>query len=333
MTDSDQFGRSVKIVANDGKEEIEIITSPGLFGIQCKFEVQKSADTTPNELDLEIYNLAGKSREFFNKKNTVVTLYAGYAGKYAQIFKGNIELPGNEHQNTEWVTKVFCKDGGAALRTLTISKTFKKGTSETEIINYILKRLTLPPAIQTELKALNQLAKGKIQTIGFKPATKTVVKKTRQTQEQKAAVSIEQQRKNYVQRQNIKQEQAKERKNDKATILHGLAKDSLEKLINKAGLNCNIEGQTINIWPKGLALDQNVIYLDPTTGLIGSPERIEKGYKVISQLNSEIVPGKLITVDSAYLLALVLVRHLVHRGDTTGDSDFTTESYCTDYQE
>lgn len=332
-SDEPQFGRSVKIVANDGKEEIEIVTVPGVPGIQCRFEVQKSADSTPNELDLELFNLADKSRAFFTKKNTNVTLYAGYGGKYKQIFKGNIELPGNEHQNTEWVTKVFCKDGGSSLRTLTISKTFKKGTSETEIINFILKKLTLPPEIQAEFQALNQLSKGKIQTIGFKPASKTIVKKTRETQAQKAAKPVAQQQKEYIQRKEVAQQTAKERKNEKATVLHGLAKDKLEKLCNKNGLNFSVIDQTINIWPIGLALDQNVIVLEPTTGLIGSPERIEKGYKVKCQLNPDINPGKLLAVDSAYLSAVVLTDHLIHRGETTGTGEFITESYCSEYTE
>ena len=333
MTDSDQFGRSVKILANDGKEEIEIVTVPGVPGIQCKFEAQKSADSTPNELDLELYNLSAKSRAFFNQKNTVVTLFAGYGGQFKQIFKGNIELPGNEHQSTEWVTKVFCKDGGAALRTLTISKTFKKGTSETEIINYILKKLTLPPAVQAEFQQLTQLAKGQIKDLGFKPASKTVVKRIRETQEQKAKKPIELQKAQYRQRQEVREQRTEARKNEKATILKGLAKDKLQKLCDKNGLNFNVTDQAINIWPKGLALDQNVIVLDPTSGLIGSPERIEKGYKVKSQLNADINPGKLLAVDSAYLSAVLLTDHLVHRGDTTGQGDFCTESYCSEYTE
>lgn len=325
------FGRSLIIIANDGKQEIEIETRPGQPGIQCKFDIQKSADSTPNEADIELYNLKEETRAFFYQKNTRIILKAGCAGEYKEIFKGNIELPNNAHENTEWCTKVHCKDGGAALRTLTISKTFKKGTYETEIINAVLKSLLVPPKVASQFAELNKLAKGKIQLSGFKAASKDVVKKKRETQAQRAEKPIEQQKAEYLQRIQKRENTASEKKLEKAEIFKGLAWEKLTWLCKEAGLIFSVTNGVINIYPKGLAYDNDLILLTPQSGLIGSPERIEKGFKVISQLMGEIEPGKLIACESKYLDASFLVQNLYHRGDTTGAGDWVTESICTEF--
>lgn len=323
------FGRCAAIIANDGKEQIEIECVPGQPGIQIRAEVQIAADGTPSEADVEILNLKESTRAFFNRKNVNITLKAGYIGELKQIFKGNVEIPGNEHGRTEWVTKLHCKGGGASLRTLTVSKTWKKGTDVTVIINHLLDRLTLSPAIQDQFKEINALAKGKILLQGFKPKTQKTVRK--KTNKQAALPSVEQQKRDYLKKRAKLAGESEARKIEKAKTLRGAAWDKLVYLCKSQGLTLNEHGQTINIYPDGLAMDQNVIILDPTSGLIGSPERVDKGYKVVYQLIADIVPGRLVSIASKYLQSACLVYHTVFKLDTTGAGEFTGESHVQEY--
>jgi len=85
------WGHYLKISASDG-ETIRSWENISGQGIDATFKVTKTGDSTPNELELTIFNLNRDSREFLARRNVVIELVAGYKDSSGLIFRGNIEL-------------------------------------------------------------------------------------------------------------------------------------------------------------------------------------------------------------------------------------------------
>lgn len=300
-------------------------------GIDLEFEIVKTGTSAPNELKLKVMNLNADSRAFISRRNLNVILKAGYQSGFGQIFRGNIETINHVKGPTDWFSDLYCKDGGAALRTLTISKSFKKDTPITTVINAIINGLTLPPKVQSDLQAINTLAKQEAQLLAFKPKPQPVPKKKRSNQ-QKAVPPIEQQQRAYLQKREQQQQQATQRKLKRDEVYKGAAVDKLKVLCDQIGLNFSIDDQVIRIWPKDAAADNEVLLLDRTSGMVGSPEPIEGGWKIRSLLRHEFKPGDLLFVDSLTVQGVQLIQRIEYDGSTTGNNWFST-FYTTGYQE
>ncbi len=331
-TDYPFWGHYLKISASDG-ESITSWENDAGQGIDATFKVTKTGDSTPNELELTIYNLNKDSREFLSRRNVNIELYAGYKESNGLIFKGNIELANSTHQGADWETKIYCKDGGAALRNITISKTFKKGTDIKDVIGSVLKEITkVPPGLKAQFEELSKIAQGKIDLESFKPK-KQPVKKAKLTAEQKKIPSVEVQKKAYLDKKQNQRESAASRQTKKAITLRGLAVDKLNLLCKAYGLTVHVTDQSINIYPEGAALDADVtIIVDGTSGLIGSPEKTEDGVKVQSLLRHEFNAGMIIDVASIYFDGFYLIQRIEHNGDTKGTSGaWVSDVFCTQY--
>lgn len=115
----------------------------------------------------------------------------------------------------------------------------------------------------------------------------------------------------------------------------GKAKDCMDRVIKSAGLTWHIEKNQIVIIPNDKHTTDEIILLDKTSGLIGSPEKIVEsgsnfinpgdydGWNVKSLLRPEINPGRRIKVVSRIANALMTVRTLEHKGDTWSGDWFT----------
>lgn len=321
----DLFGHKYELQIDDGE------TAKIWDGLDISFKITKTNDTTPNELELEVLNLNPASRDFIYRRNLNVTLKAGYENSIGLIFKGNTELINHERQHVDYVSKLYCKDGGAAVRNLVISKSFKKGTPLNNVVESILKKLQdVPPTVQAQLQQLNKLTKGSVDLLSFKPK-KPKVKRKKKTKEQQAVPLVQEQQAEYLKKKQDQREAAKDRKLQKGIVLKGRAEAKLKALCNSVGLDCNITDQVINIWPSGLALTDEVIVLDVTSGLLGSPEKTENGtWKVRSLLRHEFNAGTLVYVRSRYLDSVMLINRVEHSGSTNGN-DWTSEIFCTEF--
>lgn len=318
----DLFGRRYELIINDGEIQKE------WSDLDISFKITKTNDTTPNELDLEVFNLNPSSRDFIYRRNLNVVLRAGYTNSIGLIFRGNTELINHERQNVDYISKLYCKDGGAAVRNLVISKSFKKDTPLNTVIESVLKKLQdVPPGIQSQLQNLNKLYQANIDLLGFKEKKKPK-KKTRR---QKDIPPVKQQQDQYLKKKQDQRQKAEDKKLQKGLIVRGRAVSRLRYLCDAAGLDFNITDQAINIWPKGLALTEEVIVLNAATGLLGSPEKTENGsWKVRSLLRHEFNPGTLVHVQSRYLDSVMLIQRVEHYGATNG-ADWCSEIFCTEF--
>lgn len=320
------FGKRWELAISDGLTELTFDK------IDLRFAIVKTNDSTPNEADIEIVNLNAEHRDFIYRKNLRVRLSAGYHGGSGLLFSGNTELINHEYQSPDWRSKVYAKDGGAALRDLVIFKTFKKGTEIKTVIEAILKKLTsIPAGLQSELQQINRLAQREIDLQAFKPLPPKPAK-PKQTTKQKPRGTVEQQQLKYLAGKDSSREKAEARKLQRGITLRGAAADKLDALCRSIGLVFNITDQSISIYPRGLALNRTqAIVLSPATGMLGSPEKTEGGgWKARSLLRFEFNPGLLVYLDSAYVQGEFLINRVEHRGDTVA-SEWESEVFLTEY--
>ncbi len=81
--------------------------------------------------------------------------------------------------------------------------------------------------------------------------------------------------------------------------LSGPAPKELDRLVRSAGLEWSIQDGVLQILDPGLPLEDVSIVLAPDSGLVGSPEIGNDGVaRIRSLINSDIVPGRQIELDS-----------------------------------
>jgi hypothetical protein len=119
----------------------------------------------------------------------------------------------------------------------------------------------------------------------------------------------------------------------------GMGKVLLSRVCTYLGLEWSIQNDEIQLLKTGLSDQTKIIQLSSSSGLIGSPQRIEdisknsqktkaiKGWKITSLLMPCIEPGSLLFVQSREIPvgASFRVIELIHHGDTHGD-EWTTET-------
>jgi hypothetical protein len=105
----------------------------------------------------------------------------------------------------------------------------------------------------------------------------------------------------------------------RGTVVRGPAARELTELLNSAGLSWSIQDGVLQVVPRGGALQRTAIRLAPDTGLIGSPEKDKNGVvTATSLLNPELVPGRLVQLESDALRGVYSVRKVKWTGETAG---------------
>lgn len=121
---------------------------------------------------------------------------------------------------------------------------------------------------------------------------------------------------------------------NKGIVLSGKTIDELKKFCDSNDLNWAIEDGKINIIPYGTNLDNPVIILSPSTGLIGIPEQREidtNSASLISfksLLNPQLGTFQLIQIISKFVNGFYTTGSITHTGDTYG-TDWYTEGEAT----
>lgn len=124
----------------------------------------------------------------------------------------------------------------------------------------------------------------------------------------------------------------------------GNARDGLNKLAGKFGFQWSIQNNTLQITPKRGVTTREAIYLSASTGMIGSPTRLDRtqenqtkakeppGLRVDCLLNPALLPGDTVVIDSAvFPRASYRIKTVDHRGDTHGP-DWTTSLEVIDLE-
>lgn len=105
--------------------------------------------------------------------------------------------------------------------------------------------------------------------------------------------------------------------------LSGPVRDHMNYLTDKLDLEWSIQNGAVQILPKGKSTSQAAFLLSPETGLIGSPNKKDKGLEVVSLLQPEINPGRIVEIQSKFVKGQFRVEKVSHEGDTADTGWFT----------
>ena len=104
----------------------------------------------------------------------------------------------------------------------------------------------------------------------------------------------------------------------------GLATRALDVLAQDAGVTWSMQRGMVQFLAEGETTKRTAVLLSKDSGLIGSPEFDDKGnLKLVSLLNPDIVPGRLLKVESMEVEGFFKAKKVVHKGDTHGKAWFS----------
>lgn len=107
--------------------------------------------------------------------------------------------------------------------------------------------------------------------------------------------------------------------------LSGRTRDEMDKLAKSAGFQWSIQNGELLMQLPNEGSQESAVLLSPSTGLIGSPERVidEKRKSAViirarSLLQPKIRPGRLIEVESSQISGVFKTEKVSHSGDSAG---------------
>jgi len=329
------FDRRFKIIIDNG-ETIKTIETNDADGseqatLDIEFTVVKTADIKSNTAELTIRNLSKYSRDFV-VKNCNLELHAGYKDAIGLIYKGTVEFVSHTKQGPDWESKLVCRDGALQWRESGISIAIAKGTTIDQIIDKLVTAATLAPNVEAKFREINKLAKAKIDNRPTKQGT-TAVKATAKslsTGFQRYADIDQAARKKQLEAQKraatVKANQSPQAiALEKAEILKGATLQILSQFASSFGMKAIMSDQAISIMPVGSAFDEDLIYLTPDSGLIGSPEPIEKGgYRFLSLLRYDFRLSSDVAVLSDEAQGLYRIKRIEYSGQRRGQNWYAT---------
>lgn len=125
-------------------------------GLRVAFKVKKTTGMQPNTMECSITNLSGATRAAMVEKGATVILEAGYQSNFAMLFIGNARTIDHVREHADWVTKIECGDGEAAIANARVSESFGAGTGAGDIVSKLGSALGLNPGnIGDKRAALN----------------------------------------------------------------------------------------------------------------------------------------------------------------------------------
>ncbi len=108
-------------------------------------------------------------------------------------------------------------------------------------------------------------------------------------------------------------------------VLTGKATVALDKYVTSAGYRWSIQDEQLQILGPDETILGEKIVLSVTSGLVGSPEKLDKGrVKALSLLQGSLIPGRLVEVQSEQIdKGTFKVEKCTHFGDTWGRDWYT----------
>lgn len=319
MAEYNLYNRRWQLLVNNGEQELtwEGFKPGASKGLSLDFKITKTSDTTPNDAEINIINLSPEHQDFVTEKGLGLTFLAGYRESFGQIFKGGTEMPNHERSGGDWVTTLYAKDGGTALKQAFISKSFKKDAPIETVINALIKELTLPPKMEARLKELNQIAKGTIKTELVTRAAQRLLEPRKHKQSKPESLEEAKQR---IYKQKAEAEaRAEQVKLLKDMVLKGKVWRALDLIAGDYGLSFYVTDQIAYLTAADVPISDQVILVSPVSGLLGSPGRTEMGWKFRSLLRHEFNPGMPVYLDSQKTAGLFVIRKVEHLGNTNSN--------------
>lgn len=96
-----QYKRNIRVII--GEDDGEAVEIEGLF---IRFEINKEADSKPNEGTIRIYNLNESTETQIRQRGVRVRLLAGYDGDFALVFDGDIRKVEKERHGVDRISVI-----------------------------------------------------------------------------------------------------------------------------------------------------------------------------------------------------------------------------------
>lgn len=110
-----------------------------------------------------------------------------------------------------------------------------------------------------------------------------------------------------------------------ARVLSGRPWNEIRKLAISMGLEVSVQDGALQFLRPGEATNEGAAIINASTGLIGSPERGDKGIvKAVTLLRPQIKPGRRVRLTSASLDGDYVCQAVTHTGDTHGQNWYST---------
>ena len=111
--------------------------------LRVQFKVEKTLDKHPNTAEIQITNLAERTRASLQNKAAKILLKAGHETTLAQIFYGDVTIIDHTRDGADWVTKIQCGDGERGFLHARVSESYKAGTPVSEIVTRLSQAMGL----------------------------------------------------------------------------------------------------------------------------------------------------------------------------------------------
>lgn len=132
-------------------------------GLRMQFTAKKTLEKAPNTAEISVFNLAEKSRKALQAEGSHVLLQAGYEDMRSQavVFSGDARLISHRLDGPDWVTKIECGDGEAALGGEQVDEAFAGGVRVFDVVAAMAKTLKVDKGnLASQAQALGRVFKG-----------------------------------------------------------------------------------------------------------------------------------------------------------------------------
>ena len=110
-----------------------------------------------------------------------------------------------------------------------------------------------------------------------------------------------------------------------AYTVAGPTRDALDDLTRTLGATLSLQDGELLITLIGKGTTETAFLASPTSGLIGTPEKLKKGLKFRVLLNGKIKPRRLVRLESREFTGFYLPKKVTHSLDSGFESDFYTD--------
>lgn len=273
------YGRNVQISVGQRGKPALLIT-----GLRMVCKIEKTLEKTPNNTQIEIYNLSDKSRAVFEQKNAAIRVRAGYGDRVKDIFIGDIGSVVTKRTGADIITQVEAQDGLLAYQSKEADLSFGAGAKIGTILDQLVGAFGLTKGEVQGLDTEDQYLNG----VSFSGKVHKHIDTLLEKQPQ-LSWSIQ---------DNQLQILPKVKASTRPAVL----------LTPETGL--------IGSPFKRVVLNQDIAKKQ-------SGADAENGAKVKSLLNADIVPGRLIRVEAQFMTGTFKVEKVTHEIDTHGTSYYS----------
>lgn len=116
--------------------------------LRVQFKIEKTITKEPNTAEIQVFNLAQRTRAQLQSRGTRVILLAGYdkdMPNLPQLFSGDSRTIDHVRDGPDWTTKIQCGDGERNYRFALVNESFKPGTAIATVLRKAVEQMAVDP--------------------------------------------------------------------------------------------------------------------------------------------------------------------------------------------